>query len=187
MDRQERTATEMTAQPEAYRRILVGTDGSTWSERAARHAVYLARELGARLYAVNSVNVERAFSAGIHFAEAVTELRRTGKEATAAVKVTADAAGVECEEILASGRPHRAIVEVSDEVDADLIVVGSLHRDDLPGACPDRERIREPDAPLQTPRPSRPRGLTKACGRRTAEEGPVTAIPSRGLYAAPRK
>jgi nucleotide-binding universal stress UspA family protein len=125
MDRQERTAIETTGERETYRRILVGTDGSACSVRAASHAVYLARELGARLYALNSVNVERAFGTGIHFAGAVRELERAGKDATAAVKAMADASGVECEEILSSGRPHRAIIEASDEVDADLVVVGS--------------------------------------------------------------
>lgn len=52
----------------------------------------------------------------------LSELERDGEEAIASVK---DMAGVECEEILTSGRPHRAIIRVSDEVGADLIVVGS--------------------------------------------------------------
>lgn len=114
MDRQERTAAETAAEREAYRRILVGTDGSACSVRAASHAVYLARELGARLYALNSVNVERAFRAGIHFAGAVRELERAGRDATATVKAMAEASGVECEEILSSGNPHKAIIEASD-------------------------------------------------------------------------
>ncbi|MEJ7843118.1 MAG: universal stress protein [Rubrobacter sp.] len=125
MDRQERAVSEKIGPPVAYRTVLVGTDGSDCSARAAAHAVYLARELGARLCALYSVNVERAFSSGIHFGEAVSELERDGKGATAAVKAMAGAAGVECGEILTSGRPHRAIIRVSDEVDADLIVVGS--------------------------------------------------------------
>jgi nucleotide-binding universal stress UspA family protein len=125
MNRQEETTTETTGTPTAYRRILIGTDGSKCSANAAEHAVYLASEVGAWLYALYSVNVERAFHAGVHFGEAVADLERSGKEATAAVKAMAGAAGVECEEILASGRPHRALIQVSDEVDADLIVVGS--------------------------------------------------------------
>ena len=125
MDQEGRAAAETTGTPGAYRRILVGTDGSECSANAAAHAVYLASELGARLYAVYSVNVERAFHAGVHFGEAMKELERSGKEATAAVKAMAGAAAVECEEILASGRPHRALIQKSDEVDADLIVVGS--------------------------------------------------------------
>lgn len=125
MNRQEETITQTTGTPAAYQRILVGTDGSKCSANAAAHAVYLASELGARLYALYSVNVERAFHAGVYFGEAMTELEQAGKEATAAVKDMAGAAGVECEEILASGKPHRALIKKSDQVGADLIVVGS--------------------------------------------------------------
>lgn len=122
MDDRETTA---GGAPGPYRRIVVGTDGSVCSVLAAEHAVYLARGLGARLYAVFSVNVERAFSTGIHFGEAVEELEKAGGEATAVVKDMAGAAGVECEEIMTSGKPHRAILQISDEVNADLVVVGS--------------------------------------------------------------
>lgn len=125
MNREERTMTETTNTPVVYRRILVGTDGSRCSENAAAHAVYLARALGAHLYVIYAVNLERAYHMGIHYGEAVAELERSGREATAAVKAAAGEAGVECEEILASGRPHRAIIGKSEEVDADLIVVGS--------------------------------------------------------------
>ena len=125
MNQEERTMAETNGAPAVYRRILVGTDGSKCSDNAVEHAVYLAGQLGARLYALYAVNVERAFSGGIHFGEAVAELERSGKEAIAAVKATAAGAGVECEEILASGRPHRVMIQVSDEMDADLIVVGS--------------------------------------------------------------
>ena len=58
----------------------------------------------------------------------MAELERSGREAVAAIKATAGAAGaagVECEEILASGRPHRVMIQVADEIDADLIIVGS--------------------------------------------------------------
>ena len=109
-----------------YSRILVGTDGSACSKEAARHAVYLAKTLGARLYALNAVDVERAFHVGIHFGEAVAELRGAGKEATGAVKAMASSSGVDCEEILIDGRPHKTIVRVSDEVEADLIVLGAV-------------------------------------------------------------
>lgn len=125
MNQQESTAAQKTGALAAYRRILVGTDRSACSERAAAHAVYLAHELGARLYVLYSVNVGRAFHAGIHFGEAVTNLEEAGREVTAAIKAMAGAAGVECEEILASGKPHRAIIQASDEVDANLLVVGS--------------------------------------------------------------
>ena len=107
-----------------YRRILVGTDGSACSARAASHAIYLAQSLGARLYVLYAVNVERAFHAGIHFGEAVAELEEFGKNAVGAVMVEATEKGVECEEIFLSGRPHRAIIETSEEIGANLVVLG---------------------------------------------------------------
>lgn len=125
MESQERPVAETVAAPEGYRKILVGTDGSDCSVRAAVHALYLASGLGARLYVVFCVNIELAFSTGIHFGETVKELERAGGEATAAIKKMAEEAGVECEEIVATGRPHRVIVGISDDLDVDLVVVGS--------------------------------------------------------------
>ena len=108
-----------------YQRILVATDGSDCSGRATAHAVYLAEALGARLYALYSVDVQRAFHLGIHFGEAAAELQRFGQEAVEAVREKAEERGVECEEILAEGAPHRSIIRVSNEIGADLIVLGS--------------------------------------------------------------
>jgi nucleotide-binding universal stress UspA family protein len=108
-----------------YERILVATDGSECSARAVTHAVYLAEVLGARLYALYSVNVHRAFHAGIHFGEAVAELSRFGQDAIDAVREMAEMRGLECEEILVEGVPHKSILRASDEIGADLIVLGS--------------------------------------------------------------
>ena len=52
-----------------YSNILVPTDGSECSFYAAGHAVYLAKECGAKIYALNAVNAPLAFHAGIHYAE----------------------------------------------------------------------------------------------------------------------
>ncbi len=108
-----------------YRRILVATDGSECSMRAAAHALYLAEALGARLYALYSVNVQRAFHMGIHFGEAVAELRRFGRDALDVVRQMAEEWGLECEEILAEDVPHKSIIRVAEEIGADLIVLGS--------------------------------------------------------------
>lgn len=104
-----------------YRRILVATNGSDCSTLA----VYLAETLGARLYALYSVDVQRAFHVGIHFGEAVVELKKFGHEAVSAVRVLAEGRGLACEEIVAEGTPHRSIIRASDEIEADLIVLGS--------------------------------------------------------------
>ena len=109
-----------------YQRILVATDGSECSVRAAAHAVYLAEALGARLYALYSVNVHRAFHMGIHFGEAVADLSRFGQNAIDAVgEMAQERGGLECEKILVDGVPHKSIIRASDEIGADLIVLGS--------------------------------------------------------------
>lgn len=108
-----------------YRKILVATDGSECSVRAAAHAVYLAQALGAHLYALYSVNVHRAFHMGIHYGEAVAELRRFGRDAIDAVGEMAQERGLEVDKILVEGVPHKSIIRASDEIGSDLIVLGS--------------------------------------------------------------
>jgi nucleotide-binding universal stress UspA family protein len=87
-----------------YQRILVATDGSECSVRAAAHAVYLAEALGTRLYALYSVNVHRAFHMGIHYGEAVAELKRFGRSAIDAVGEMAQERGLEVDNPARSGR-----------------------------------------------------------------------------------
>lgn len=108
-----------------YSKILVATDGSACSALAGRHAIYLAEKLGAELFVLYAVDVARAFHLGIHYGEAVVELERFGKEATVRVREMAEKSGVRCEERVVSGRPHDAIIKASEEIGADLVVVGS--------------------------------------------------------------
>jgi len=100
------TPPEASGQP----KLLLATDGSYSSLRAAEHAVYPAVALGGKLYTVYVVDDHPAFRADFHYGEAAT---------------LAAEASVEHEEILAEGHPERAIVEVAEEVEADYGVVGS--------------------------------------------------------------
>jgi nucleotide-binding universal stress UspA family protein len=95
--RQESDVNQEISSTARYRRILVATDGSACSERAATHAVYLAETLGAR-----------AFHMGIHFGEAVAESSRFGQNAIDAVREMAQERGLECENILVEASPTRA-------------------------------------------------------------------------------
>jgi nucleotide-binding universal stress UspA family protein len=126
--REETFAPEAAGTDEAtkYSRILVGTDGSACSRQAARHATYLAKILGAELYALNAIDVERTFHIGVHFGEAIEELERLGREALQEVNEIAAEKGIRCVEMLVRGRPHKAIIEAAEEIGADLIVVGSV-------------------------------------------------------------
>ncbi len=109
-----------------YSSILVPTDGSEYSFYAADHAVYLAKECGAKLYALNVVNAPLAFHAGIHYAESKAEMEKAGKEAVHRIKDLCDVNGVECEEMIVEGQPMEAIVDVANKIRADCIVIGSI-------------------------------------------------------------
>ncbi len=109
-----------------YSRILVPTDGSEYSFHAAGHAVYLAKECGATLYALNVIDAPLAFHAGIHYAEGKAELEKTGREAVVKIKELCEENGVRCEEMIAEGQPRETIVAVADRIEADCIVIGSL-------------------------------------------------------------
>jgi len=109
-----------------YSNILVPTDGSEYSFYAAKHAVYLAKECGAKLYALNVVNAPLAFHAGIHYAESKAEMEKAGEEAVHKIKSLCGENGVECEGMIVEGQPTEAIVEVADKIEADCIVIGSI-------------------------------------------------------------
>jgi nucleotide-binding universal stress UspA family protein len=109
-----------------YSNILVPTDGSECSFYAAGHAVYLAKECGAKIYALNAVNAPLAFHAGIHYAESKAEMERTGREAVLKIKKFCDENGVECKVLIVEGRPMDCIIEVAENVKADCIVIGSI-------------------------------------------------------------
>jgi nucleotide-binding universal stress UspA family protein len=112
-------------EPAGYSRILIATDGSSCSALAGRHAIYLAEKLGAKLFVLYAVDVARAFRLGVHFGEAVAELERFGEQAVARVREMAEKSGVRCKDRVVSGRPHEAIIAASEEIEADLVVVGS--------------------------------------------------------------
>jgi nucleotide-binding universal stress UspA family protein len=105
--------------------ILVATDGSAGSLLAGEQAVRLAKSLGARLYVLNVVDTNQAFHAGIHYGEALLELKQAGVRATEEIKTLSSQKGVPCETAVLKGDPARAIIEVADYIRADYIVVGS--------------------------------------------------------------
>ncbi len=114
-----------------YSTILVPTDGSEYSFYAAGHAVYLAKECGAKVYVINVVNAPLAFHAGIHYAESKAEMEKAGREAIQRIKKLCDENGVESKCMVVEGRPTDCILEAADTVKADCIVIGSIGMSNL--------------------------------------------------------
>jgi nucleotide-binding universal stress UspA family protein len=111
-----------------FRRILVGANGEPESERAVEVAISLAKSLGAQVIVLGviaplsaetqaeGVGLEEASNAYIQVQEQVR------KSAAAAHEL-----GVDVVSEVVDGDPEKEIERKSDEISADLIVVG--HRD----------------------------------------------------------
>jgi|AGTN01.3.fsa_nt_gi Universal stress protein UspA and related nucleotide-binding proteins len=110
----------------SYNKIMVPTDGSEYSYRAAEHAVYLARLAGARVYVLYVIDTDLAFRSGIHYAEDVSGMEGSARNITGKIKQLCEQAGVPCEEIIAKGKPADVIVDLAGQNGVDLIVMGSL-------------------------------------------------------------
>jgi nucleotide-binding universal stress UspA family protein len=111
-----------------FRRILVGANGEPESERAVEVAISLAKSLGAQVIVLGviaplsaetqaeGVGLEEASNTNVQIQEQVR------KSAAAAHDL-----GVDVVSEVVDGDPEKEIERKSDEVSADLIVVG--HRD----------------------------------------------------------
>ena len=130
-----------------YDRILLSTDGGVASEAATAHAIELAATHDTDLHVLFVVDesVVTAYSGDEYVDEAEGPehgLEELGEEAIAAVRADAADAGVDVVGQIRHGRPDEAIVEYADEVDADLLVLGTKRRPDeyraLLGSVTDR-------------------------------------------------
>jgi nucleotide-binding universal stress UspA family protein len=111
--------------------IVVGTDGSTTAKEAVRQASELAQSLGAKLYLVSAYEpvpegrlrderqqVPDDLQWMINPREDVDNALKDGAE-------TLERSGVEVETFAREGDPADAILDVAEELGADLIVVGN--------------------------------------------------------------
>jgi nucleotide-binding universal stress UspA family protein len=112
----------------SVRKILVGGDASEGTRAALRWAAELAADLRARVVVVH------AFEPLAHLeelgpgADLVAARERAEAELRGSVCEDLRARGVEHEARLREGLPARVLIDVADEVDADLIVVGARRR-----------------------------------------------------------
>ncbi len=112
-----------------YDDILVPTDGSGGTDETLRHAADLAERHDATLHALYVVDKRVYFAAGDdNRADIEERLRREGEEAVAAVRESVEDEGLRVETNVREGYPDRDIVEFADEIDADVIVIGTHGR-----------------------------------------------------------
>ena len=115
----------------AIRRIVVGLDGSEHSRRAASWAASLASDVDADVVGIHALGLLHQTASGIvasdtHRDEIAEELDASWCEPfrDAAVRYRAE---------LREGNPVTSLLELADEVDADLVVVGSRGTGGFPG------------------------------------------------------
>jgi len=114
----------------AYRTVVVGTDGSDSSLRAVDRAAAIAAQSGAKMF------IASAYFPQHDDARAADVLRDEGYKTTGAAPIyailkeaheRAEAAGAkDVEERSIVGAPVDALVELAEEVEADLLVVGNV-------------------------------------------------------------
>lgn len=130
-----------------YNQILVPTDGSG-IDRVAESAIEIAAGTGATLYAVYVVD-ERVEGASNEDTQSVLEAE--GERATGRIERLAADRDVDAETAIRYGVPHREILDYADELDADMIVMGTHGRTGLDrfliGSVTDRV-IRTGDVPV---------------------------------------
>lgn len=114
-----------------FRSIVVGTDGSDTAAQAVRQAVDLAGAVGAKLELVSAYSPVSQQRLGEERRQAPEDLQwainpREDVDATLEAAATvAREAGVAVEVFPRQGDPADAILDVAEEREADLIIVGN--------------------------------------------------------------
>ena len=109
------------------RSIVVGTDGSEAADEAVRQATDMASSEGARLHLVTAYpdpQFLRVRVASVAHTETV-DLREVAESQLKRAARDALSKGVEVETHVREGHPAEVIIDVANQEQADLIVVGS--------------------------------------------------------------
>jgi nucleotide-binding universal stress UspA family protein len=116
---------------ETIKKILVPTDGSDYSTRAAEYAISIAKMHDAQIifaYVVDEIVVDQ-FSKASEREAIESDLKKSGQRAIKYVVNLAEAAGVKATSKLVKGRPFEQIVNLAKSFEIDLIVMGTYgHR-----------------------------------------------------------
>jgi nucleotide-binding universal stress UspA family protein len=118
-----------------FEKILVATDGSVHSVRAAKTGIDLAKLSGGKVTALYVVDVNRALSdVGSNIADEVFEgLKKTmmkeGEVATKSVEESAKLANITAEKKVVEGSPAEEILKMAEGMD--VVVMGSIGRTGL--------------------------------------------------------
>jgi nucleotide-binding universal stress UspA family protein len=104
----------------SIKKIILATDFSDISKDASYHALLLAQTYKAELKVLHAFDINaRNAPSSYHFIE---EARQRGKDA---LKELAKSFDLEVETIFTEGDPGHEIIRIAEELNADLIVLGT--------------------------------------------------------------
>lgn len=102
----------------------MGFEGGEDSRRALKRAVKLASAFGGRLYVASVIPLTASVGRTSGAADPASD-ESVHAEQLGAAKEMLEGSGVEAEYLTGVGNPADALVRMADEVDADLVVVGT--------------------------------------------------------------
>ena len=108
-----------------YKKILVPTDGSEFAKKAQKHALFISKVSGAEIIAVSVT--ENNFVNGLPLDDEVYQLNQILKERSEENLKEFDQLNeddLKITHVIREGSPARVILEVAQEEDIDLIVMG---------------------------------------------------------------
>ena len=112
------------------KKILIPTDGSNYSVRAAEYGLGIAKLLGAEVmvvYVIDEVVIEQVARLSQHDI-VENELKNDGQRNIKYIVDSAQKIGVRSTSLIAEGRPFEQIVHIAKDFNIDLIVMGSYGR-----------------------------------------------------------
>jgi len=112
------------------KKILIPTDGSDYSVRAAEVGISIAKMLDAQIivvYVIDEVVLNQIYKADERETVA-EELKQDGKQYIKYVLSLAAKEGVKDGSVLAQGSPFEQIVHLAKDLNVDLIVMGTYGR-----------------------------------------------------------
>ena len=109
-----------------YRSIVVGTDGSDTAEGAVTEAIELTKLTGARLHVVTAYpRVQARERMGSTARRDAVDLREVAEAVTQRVARRVASEGIDVETHEREGDPSEVLIDIAEETEANLIVVGS--------------------------------------------------------------
>jgi nucleotide-binding universal stress UspA family protein len=115
-----------------FKKILIATDGSAPSRKAACHGIELAKSLHAEVLAlfvvdkISGCSLEECITIQTPVRTAKDILVNRGEKATRYVEEVGKKDGVDVTHLIVEGNPADQIIKIAREQSADMIVMGTL-------------------------------------------------------------